>query len=115
MDRVNFNGTTLNMNGLKQTLNIKKVPGYENFDWGDGEAPDNEYDGLYNSGSFPSGHTTFAFTQGAGLAYLLPELGPEIMTACRAGNNRIVLGVHYPLDIMGGRIGAVRPERAVLA
>lgn len=23
-----------------------------------------------------------------------------------AGNNRIVLGVHYPLDIMGGRIGA---------
>ena len=50
VDRVNFNGTTLNMNGLKQTLNIKKVPGYENFDWGDGEAPDNEYDGLYNSG-----------------------------------------------------------------
>ena len=105
VDRVNFNGTTLNMNGLKQTLNIKKVPGYENFDWGDGEAPDNEYDGLYNSGSFPSGHTTFAFTQGAGLAYLLPELGPEIMTrVSEAGNNRIVLGVHYPLDIMGGHI-----------
>mgnify|MGYP000438222198 CR=1 FL=1 len=105
VDRVNFNGTTLNMNGLKQTLNIKKVPGYENFDWGDGEVPDNEYDGLYNSGSFPSGHTTFAFTQGAGLAYLLPELGPEIMTrVSEAGNNRIVLGVHYPLDIMGGHI-----------
>ena len=74
VDRVNFNGTTLNMNGLKQTLNIKKVPGYENFDWGDGEAPDNEYDGLYNSGSFPSGHHHLRVHAGAGLAYLLPEL-----------------------------------------
>ena len=73
VDRVNFNGTTLNMNGLKQTLNIKKVPGYENFDWGDGEAPDNEYDGLYNSGSFPSGHTTFAFTQAPACATCCPS------------------------------------------
>jgi hypothetical protein len=93
------------MNGTAQTLNIKKVPGYENFDWGDGEPLDNEYDGLYNSGSFPSGHTTFAFTQGTGLASILPELGPQIMTrVSEAGNNRIVLGVHYPLDILGGHI-----------
>jgi membrane-associated phospholipid phosphatase len=105
VDRVNYVGTTLNMNGTAQTLNIKKVPGYENFDWGDGGLVDNEYDGLYNSGSFPSGHTTFAFTQGTGLASILPELGPQIMTrVSEAGNNRIVLGVHYPLDILGGHI-----------
>ncbi|MBT1178054.1 phosphatase PAP2 family protein [Bifidobacterium callimiconis] len=104
IDRVNFQGKTLNIDDTLQNR-IKKVPGYENFDWGDGEAPDNEYEGLANSGSFPSGHTTFAFTQGAGLSYILPELGPEIMTrVSEAGNNRIVLGVHYPLDIMGGHI-----------
>ncbi len=105
VDRVNYFGTTLNMNGTAQTLNIEKVPGYESFDWGTGEPLDNEYDGLYNSGSFPSGHTTFAFTQGTGLASILPELGPQIMTrVSEAGNNRIVLGVHYPLDILGGHI-----------
>jgi membrane-associated phospholipid phosphatase len=105
VDRVNYFGTTLNMNGTAQTLNIEKVPGYESFDWGDGSPIDNEYDGLYNSGSFPSGHTTFAFTQGTGLASILPELGPQIMTrVSEAGNNRIVLGVHYPLDILGGHI-----------
>ncbi|MBW3088732.1 phosphatase PAP2 family protein [Bifidobacterium sp. 82T24] len=104
IDRVNFQGKTLNIDDTLQNR-IKKVPGYETFDWGDGETPDNEYTSLYNSGSFPSGHTTFAFTQGAGLAYILPELGPEIMTrVSEAGNNRIVLGVHYPLDILGGHI-----------
>ncbi|KAE8130025.1 MULTISPECIES: phosphatase PAP2 family protein [Bifidobacterium] len=105
VDRVNYVGTTLNMNGTAQTLNIQKVPGYESFDWGNGSPIDNEYDNLYNSGSFPSGHTTFAFTQGTGLASILPELGPQIMTrVSEAGNNRIVLGVHYPLDILGGHI-----------
>ncbi|PWG58983.1 phosphatase PAP2 family protein [Bifidobacterium catulorum] len=104
IDRVNFQGKTLNIDDTLQNR-IKKVPGYENFDWGDGGKPSNQYEDLYNSGSFPSGHTTFAFTQGAGLAYILPELGPEIMTrVSEAGNNRIVLGVHYPLDILGGHI-----------
>jgi membrane-associated phospholipid phosphatase len=57
------------------------------------------------SGSFPSGHTTTAYQAGITLATLLPELAPEILArASEAGNDRIVLGVHYPLDIMGGRI-----------
>ncbi|TPF97877.1 hypothetical protein EP30_00600 [Bifidobacterium sp. UTCIF-39] len=105
VDRANYKGEKIDLKGLKSTLDIKKVPGYENFDWGDGEAPDNEYEGLAESGSFPSGHTTFAFTQGVGLSAILPELGPQIMTrVSEAGNNRIVLGVHYPLDILGGHI-----------
>ena len=96
VDRVNYNGTTLDLKGLKATLNITKTPAYQS---------DGEYDGLAASGSFPSGHTTFAFTQGAGLASILPEFGTEIMTrVSEAGNNRIVLGVHYPLDILGGHI-----------
>ncbi|WP_345994186.1 phosphatase PAP2 family protein, partial [Leucobacter chromiiresistens] len=52
-----------------------------------------------------SGHTTYAYGIGIGLAMVLPELGPEILTrSSEGGNTRIVLGVHYPLDVMGGRI-----------
>ncbi len=61
--------------------------------------------GLCTGGSFPSGHTTTAYQAGITLATLLPEVGPEILTsASEAANNRMVLGVHYPLDIVGGRI-----------
>jgi membrane-associated phospholipid phosphatase len=61
--------------------------------------------GICTGGSFPSGHTTTAYQAGITLATLVPELAPEILArASEAGNDRIVLGVHYPLDIMGGRI-----------
>ena len=61
--------------------------------------------GICGGGSFPSGHTTTAYQAGITLATLLPELAPEILArASENGNSRIVLGVHYPLDIMGGRI-----------
>jgi membrane-associated phospholipid phosphatase len=61
--------------------------------------------GICTGGSFPSGHTTTAYQAGITLATLLPELAPEILArASEAGNDRIVLGVHYPLDIIGGRI-----------
>ena len=95
-------GGDTDLNGLSSTLDIKRIP-MINID---GQEYGEDYtDYQEPSQSFPSGHTTFAFTQGAGLAYLLPELGPEIMTrVSEAGNNRIVLGVHYPLDIMGGHI-----------
>lgn len=61
--------------------------------------------GICTGGAFPSGHTTTAFQAGITLATLLPQLAPSILArASEAGNNRIVLGVHYPLDIIGGRI-----------
>jgi membrane-associated phospholipid phosphatase len=61
--------------------------------------------GICLGGSFPSGHTTTAYQAGITLATLLPELAPEILArASENGNDRIVLGVHYPLDVMGGRI-----------
>lgn len=61
--------------------------------------------GICTGGAFPSGHTTTAYEAGVTLATLLPQLAPEILArASEQGNDRIVLGVHYPIDIMGGRI-----------
>ncbi|MCF4164765.1 autotransporter domain-containing protein [Zavarzinia compransoris] len=55
--------------------------------------------------SYPSGHTTFGYTMMLSLAYLFPERYQEIVTrASEYGNNRIVVGVHYPMDVIGGRI-----------
>jgi len=63
------------------------------------------YEGLRGNGSFPSGHTNHGYAQGTVLATLLPELGPQILArTSEYGDNRLVLGFHYPLDVMGGRI-----------
>jgi LPXTG-motif cell wall-anchored protein len=57
------------------------------------------------SGSYPSGHTSQAYWQGTTLATLLPELAPQILArTSEAGNNRIVMAAHYPLDVMSGRM-----------
>lgn len=63
------------------------------------------YSDVAGNGSYPSGHTSMGYWKGALLAYWLPELGPQIIArAGDIGRGRIVLGVHYPLDVMGGRI-----------
>ncbi|MCT9821041.1 phosphatase PAP2 family protein [Microbacterium sp. W1N] len=57
------------------------------------------------SGAFPSGHTSQAYWQGVSLATLLPELAPQILArTSEAGHNRIVMGAHYPLDVISGRM-----------
>ncbi|NJP44583.1 glycoside hydrolase domain-containing protein [Actinacidiphila epipremni] len=69
------------------------------------ESQDGSYSGLATSGSYPSGHTYGGYEAGTVLATLLPELAPSILArTSEYGNNRIVLGFHYPLDVMGGRI-----------
>ncbi|WP_030377197.1 MULTISPECIES: glycoside hydrolase domain-containing protein [unclassified Streptomyces] len=71
------------------------------------ESQDGSYSGLATSGSYPSGHTYGGYEAGTILATLLPELAPSILArTSEYGDNRIVLGFHYPLDVMGGRIGA---------
>lgn len=93
------------MGDLSATLNIYQVPDAEGSDGKTHSAsyPKNSYEG-----SFPSGHTNKAYSRGVVLATMIPQLAPEILArTSEAGNNRIVLGVHYPLDVMAGRIGGM--------
>lgn len=64
----------------------------------------NSGSGVFANASFPSGHTTFAYTTSLLFAALVPERYAQMLTrASEYGNSRIVLGVHYPLDIIAGR------------
>ncbi|MCZ9308226.1 acid phosphatase [Corynebacterium uberis] len=66
------------------------------------EGADDEYS---TTPSFPSGHTAQAAWKGAVLAYMIPEFGAQMLArAAEVGDNRIALGVHYPLDVIGGRM-----------
>lgn len=58
-----------------------------------------------SSKAFPSGHTNQAAWVTSLLAAMLPELGPQVLDrGAEAGYNRMVMGVHYPLDVIGGRM-----------
>lgn len=75
---------------------------------------------LYSSrakdGAFPSGHTAEAFDRGLIYAYAIPERFAEMVArAGDLGTNRIVAGMHSPLDVMGGRIMATAISAAMLS
>ncbi|WP_158811876.1 phosphatase PAP2 family protein, partial [Beijerinckia sp. L45] len=60
--------------------------------------------GLTTNPSFPSGHTTYAYTDSILLAMLVPQdYQNMLLRAATYANSRIVLGVHYPLDIIASR------------
>lgn len=69
-----------------------------------------------SDGGFPSGHTNASYLASFALAYAVPERFQEMLTrASDIGNNRIVAGMHSPLDVMGGRIMATALAAATLA
>ena len=64
-------------------------------------------DVLSTGSSFPSGHTASAMIRTGLLALMVPEFAPQLLArGSEAGYHRVVLGVHYPLDVIGGRMVA---------
>jgi PAP2 superfamily len=59
---------------------------------------------LTNSPSFPSGHTTYGYLESLLLALLVPQRYLQmVVRAAEYGNDRVVLGAHYAMDVVGGR------------
>lgn len=68
-----------------------------------------------NSAAFPSGHSTAANTNALLYAVMVPELYQRSLTkAAEFQNSRLVLGVHYALDVIGGRILAFQETTKLL-
>lgn len=71
--------------------------------------PGSAYSDVAGSLSFPSGHARIGMVEAAALAVMLPEVAPQILDrGADFGHSRIVLGVHTPLDVIGGKAVALR-------
>lgn len=71
---------------------------------------------LTDSPSFPSGHTTYGYTGGLMLALLVPDRYQEMIArAAEYGNDRIILGAHYAMDVLAGRALALHDMAHLLA
>jgi acid phosphatase (class A) len=57
------------------------------------------------SGSYPSGHSMWAYTTALVLADMVPERRAQLLArADQYARNRTVAGVHYPSDVEAGKI-----------
>ncbi|HEY6836497.1 MAG TPA: phosphatase PAP2 family protein [Gaiellaceae bacterium] len=58
-----------------------------------------------HSGSFPSGHATIAFACATVIAWRAPRLAfPAFALAAAIAWSRVYVGVHWPLDVLGGAV-----------
>lgn len=58
-----------------------------------------------NDGGFPSGHTSAGHMAANAIAHAFPQQHDELMLkAAEIGTSRVVIGMHSPMDVIGGRI-----------
>src|SRR5205085_12602760 len=61
-----------------------------------------------HNGSFPSGHATVRFACATMLAFYAPRAAPAFfLLASAIAWSRVYVGVHYPLDVLGGAVLAI--------
>jgi hypothetical protein len=71
---------------------------------------------LRTSPAFPSGHTTYGYTESVLLGILHPQRYPQMIArGAEYGNSRIILGAHYAMDVIGGRTIALHDLAHLLA
>ncbi|MDX6442421.1 MAG: undecaprenyl-diphosphatase [Gaiellaceae bacterium] len=69
-----------------------------------------------HSHSFPSGHTAVAFAAAVVLSWLVPRAAPAFFVLALAiGYSRIYIGVHWPLDVVGGAVTGLVTALLLLA
>jgi undecaprenyl-diphosphatase len=67
-----------------------------------------------DSGSLPSGHAATSFAAATILSFAYPRLAPFLFVlAALVSWSRVYVGVHYPLDIVGGAVLGVLVALAV--
>jgi undecaprenyl-diphosphatase len=58
-----------------------------------------------HDGSFPSGHATVSFACATVLSLYAPRAAPSFfILAAAIAWSRVYVGVHYPLDVLGGAV-----------
>jgi hypothetical protein len=71
---------------------------------------------LTDSPSYPSGHTAYGFTGALVLALLVPNRYQQMITrGAEYGNDRILMGAHYAMDVLAGRTLALFDMAHLLA